>query len=84
MKSFFDLPVGTVCSGVCEQHVEKGQQYGQGKGKTDHLSDKIRRTWISLPLRKKAGTITVLAAFAVSCSILMNLVTAGFGMNGFR
>lgn len=57
--------------------MDKGKKNGSSR-------DRIRRTWISLPLRKKAGTITVLAAFAVSCSILMNLVTAGFGMNGFR
>lgn len=53
----------------------------KGKGS---FGDKIRRMWLSLPLRKKVGAITVLAAFAVSFSILMNLVTAGFGMNGFR
>ncbi|MFR3825788.1 MULTISPECIES: histidine kinase [Hungatella] len=57
--------------------MDKGKKNGS-------FRDRIRRTWISLPLRKKAGTITVLAAFAVSCSILMNLVIAGFGMNGFR
>ena len=57
--------------------MDKGKKNGS-------FRDRIRRTWISLPLRKKAGTISVLAAFAVSCSILMNLVIAGFGMNGFR
>lgn len=48
------------------------------------FGNKMRRTWLLLPLRKKVGAITVLAVFAVSFSILMNLLTAGFGMNGFR
>lgn len=92
MKSFFRFTgiadgkavclLESVNSSVClpqrkDSNMDKGKKNGS-------FRDRIRRTWISLPLRKKAGTITVLAAFAVSCSILMNLVTAGFGMNGFR
>ncbi len=92
MKSFFRFTgiadgkavclLEAVNSSVClpqrkDSNMDKGKKNGS-------FRDRIRRTWISLPLRKKAGTITVLAAFAVSCSILMNLVTAGFGMNGFR
>lgn len=92
MKSFFRFTgiadgkavclLEAVNSSVClpqrkDSNMDKGKKNGS-------FRDQIRRTWISLPLRKKAGTITVLAAFAVSCSILMNLVTAGFGMNGFR
>ena len=92
MKSFFRFTgiadgkavclLEAVNSSVClpqrkDSNMDKGKKNGSSR-------DRIRRTWISLPLRKKAGTITVLAAFAVSCSILMNLVTAGFGMNGFR
>ena len=90
MKSFFRFTgiadgkavclLEAVNSSVClpqrkDSNMDKGKKNGS-------FRDRIRRTWISLPLRKKAGTITVLAAFAVSCSILMNLVTAGFGMNG--
>ena len=92
MKSFFRFTgiadgkavclLEAVNSSVClpqrkDSNMDKGKKNGS-------FRDRIRRTWISLPLRKKAGTITVLAAFAVSCSILMNLVIAGFGMNGFR
>lgn len=45
---------------------------------------RLYRAWLLLPLSRKVGTVTVLAALAVSFSVVMNLLTAAFGMNGFR
>ena len=77
MKAFYEI----LFSIYRYSGMQQGKDRVKGNGS---FGDKVRRTWLSLPLRKKVGAITVLAAFAVSFSILMNLVTAGFGMNGFR
>lgn len=81
MKAFYEILFSIYRYSGMQQGKDSLMDRVKGNGS---FGDKVRRTWLSLPLRKKVGAITVLAAFAVSFSILMNLVTAGFGMNGFR
>lgn len=56
----------------------------QQKTDSSRRHNPLHEIWLSFPLRRKVMTITVFALLAVMLSILMNLVTAAFGMNGFR